>query len=281
MLRGMHTARSRDGTKIAYDTVGAGPPLILVGGAFSYRTFPKMQELARLLAHRFTVINYDRRGRGGSGDTQPYAVEREYEDLDALVQDAGAPASVWGWSSGGILAMKAAAHGVPFEKVAVYEPPFVVDPKHRLPPRDFVAEVTRLVQEGRRSDAASYYLGQVMGVPRPFVAMMRLMPMWPRLKAVAHTLPYDGALSEDNFKGEPLRPEQWAGVTPPTLVLSGEKSPELLRAAAHAIAGVLPNAEHRVLAKQSHNPKMKVMAPVLEEFFADRARSGVDGQLVR
>jgi pimeloyl-ACP methyl ester carboxylesterase len=264
----MSTVRSMDGTTIAFDRFGEGPAVILVGGAFSYRAFPKMVQLAELLAERFTVINYDRRGRGDSGDTRPYAVEREIEDLDALVEAAGGSASLWGWSSGGVLALRAAAGGLNIDKLALYEPPFMVDDSHALPPADFATRLDQLTAAERRSEAVKYFMTKGMGVPRVVVALMRVTPFWSKLKAVAHTLPYDWAVMGDTMGGRPLAASEWASVRQPTLVLSGEKSPAQLRKAAQALAEVLPSAEHRPLRRQSHNVSMKALAPVLAEFFA-------------
>jgi pimeloyl-ACP methyl ester carboxylesterase len=265
----MNCVRSADGTEIGFDRFGDGPSVILVGGAFSYRAFPKMIELATLLSDRFTVLNYDRRGRGGSGETRPYAVQREIEDLDALIAAAGGRAALWGWSSGGVLALRAAAAGLPIEKVAVYETPFMVDRAGRLPPPDFAQRLDALVRSDRRSAAVTYYMTRGMGAPRPIVALMRLAPFWKRLKAVAHTLPYDWAIIGDRMAGEPLRRDDWGGIEHPVLVVAGEKSPLELRRAARALADVLPNARHHVLQGESHNPRMKALAPVLAGFFAD------------
>ena len=269
----MHKVISTDGTAIAYDRVGSGPSVILIGGAFSYRAFPKTVELAELLSEHFTVINYDRRGRGDSGDTPTFAVEREIEDLQALIEVAGGSASLWGWSSGGVLALRAAARGLNVEKIAVYEPPFVVDSKFRVPPHDFDVRLRRLVRTDRRGAAVRYFMTKGMGVPSIVVAAMRLTPMWSKLRAVAHTLPYDWAVMGDTMAGRPLLREEWASVTVPTLVLSGEKSPEQLRSAARALADVLVDAEHRVPKGQSHNPSMKVQAPVLVDFFEKPVRA--------
>jgi pimeloyl-ACP methyl ester carboxylesterase len=271
----MHAARvntvtSKDGTTIAFDRIGAGPPLILAGGAFSYRAFPKMVLLAQLLSGSFTVINYDRRGRGGSGDRAPYAVEREIEDLAALIEAAGGSAHAWGWSSGGVLVLRAAASGLAIDKVAVYEPPFHVDPADRVPPPDFARRLDELVAADRRSAAVQLYMREGMGMPSVFLALMRLTPLWSKLKAVAHTLPYDWAVLGDTMAGRPLSAAEWAPVTAPTLVMSGEKSPPQLRKAAWALARVLPNGEHRSLSGQSHNPSMTALAPALEDFFAAR-----------
>lgn len=264
----MNNVRSKDGTPIAFDQLGDGPTIILAGGAFSYRAFPKLVELAELLAKRFTVINYDRRGRGDSGDTAPYAVEREIEDIQALVDAAGGSASLWGWSSGAVLGLRAAVSGVELEKLALFEPPFMVDDSGRLPPADFATRLDEMTASDRRSDAVRFYMTKGMGIPAPLVTLMRFSPFWSKLKATAHTLPYDWAIMGDTMAGKPLSAEDWASATVPTLVLAGAKSPEQLRQAAKAIATVLPNARHQELKGQSHNPSMKVLAPVLQEFFA-------------
>jgi pimeloyl-ACP methyl ester carboxylesterase len=273
----MNRVNSKDGTAIAFDRFGRGPAVILVGGAFSYRSFPKMIELAQLLSDRFTVLNYDRRGRGDSGDTGPYAVEREIEDLEALIAAAGGSASVWGWSSGGVLALRAAAAGVGIERVAVYETPFMVDTTGHLPPPDFAARLEALLQRDKRSTAVRHYLTEGMGVPGPIVALMRLTPFWKKLKAVAHTLPYDWAVMGDTMSGRPLAREEWGRIEQPVLVVSGEKSPVELRKAARALAEVLPNARHEVLAGQSHNPRMKKVAPGVASFFDTAMTRGGHG----
>jgi pimeloyl-ACP methyl ester carboxylesterase len=268
----MEEVRSRDGTKIAFDRLGEGPPLILVFGAFSYRKFPKSVELAELLARRFTVVNYDRRGRGDSGDTPPFAVEREIEDLEALIEAAGGSAYLWGWSSGAVLALRAAAAGLDVKKVIAYDPIFLVDEDGSLPPPDFAERLDELVAADRRSEAARYFMTDAMGVPRLIVGAMRLLPMWSRLKRVAHTLPYDFAVTRDTVTGKRPAAEDWTSLTVPTLVMYGAKAPERLRRGAEAIAAVLPNAQLRALEGQSHNPSMKVMAPAVEEFFLGSPR---------
>lgn len=265
----MEKTKSADGTKIAFDRVGEGPPVILVGGAFSWRRWKGFVELAGLLSARFTVLNYDRRGRGDSGDTEPYSLEREFEDLQAMVSIAGGSAFVWGLSSGGILALEAARTGVAIERIAAYEPPFIVDSNHGLPPNDFVLQVGSLVDRGRRSEAVKYFMARVMGMPSLIPSVMSLWPpMWSKLKATAHTLPYEAALIDRYVRGHPVDEVYWARVATPTLIVSGEKSPEKLRQGAAAIAAALPNAEHRALAGVSHNVKMSVLAPVLVDFFA-------------
>lgn len=264
----MNSVWSKDGTRIAFDRLGEGPTIILAGGAFSYRAFPKLVQLAELLSRRFTVINYDRRGRGDSGDTAPYAVEREIEDVQALIDAAGGSASFWGWSSGAVLGLRAAVSGLNFKRLALFEPPFMVDDSRPPPPAHFATTLDEMVAANRRGDATKLFMTQGMGAPRLIVTLMRFSPFWSKLKATAHTLPYDWAILGDTMTGRPLSAEQWAPARTPTLVLAGEKSPQQLRQAALAIAEVLPNARHRELEGQSHNPSMKAMAPVLEDFFA-------------
>ena len=269
----MHTVTSKDGTRIAYDRVGSGPPVILVGGALSYRKFKKMEELAGLLADRCTVINYDRRGRGDSTEVKPFALAREIEDLAALIEAEGGSASLWGWSSGGALALRAAGAGVGVERVAVYEVPFMVTPDAKRPTRDYGQRLDRLVAAGDRSGAVRHFMRNAIGIPAPFVALMRPTPMWKRLAATAHTLPYDwAALGEHTMYGAPLDPEEWASVTAPALVAYGSRSPAVLQEGSRALAGVLPSAELRELEGVSHNLKMPALAPLLADFFTREAK---------
>jgi pimeloyl-ACP methyl ester carboxylesterase len=272
----MQTVTSKDGTTIAYDRYGTGPAVILVGGALSYRKFKKTEELSELLSGRGTVINYDRRGRGDSDEVTPFALEREIEDIAALIEAAGGRASLWGWSSGGALALRAAGARIGVERLAVYEAPFMVDPKEHLPTLGYSDRLDELIAAGNRSGAVRHFMRNAIGIPAPFVALMRLMPMWKGMKAVAHTLPYDwAALGDHNMHGDPLRPEEWASVTVPTLVVYGSKSPAGLQKGSRALAQVLPNAELRELEGQAHNVSMKALAPVLAEFFAGDGESVV------
>jgi pimeloyl-ACP methyl ester carboxylesterase len=268
----METVTSKDGSRIAYDRYGSGPAVILVGGALGYRKFKQMEQLAKLLAERCTVINYDRRGRGDSTEVKPFAVEREIEDIGALIEAAGGSASLWGWSSGGALALRAAGAGgvgVGVEKLSVYEVPFMVTPEAKRPTPDYGERLDELVADGDRSGAVKHFMRNAMGMPAPLVALMRLTPMWKGLKSTAHTLPYDwAALGKHTMYGAPLNAEEWASVTAPTLVAYGAKSPAVLQQGSQALAEVLPNAELRELEGLSHNVKMKVLAPVLADFFA-------------
>lgn len=256
---------SKDGTPIAFDRQGKGSPVILVDGALCYRGMGPSGPLARLLARHFTVFTYDRRGRGQSGDKGPYAMEREIEDIEALVSEAGGTAFVWGVSSGAVLALEATNRLPGIRKLALYEAPFIVDDSRPTTTTDWI-RIREAVAAGRRSDALKLFL-KAVGTPGLFIALMRLMPAWSKLKAVAHTLPYDGAIVEDNQRGKPLPPGRWASVTVPTLVVDGGKSPAWMRHANRSLANVLPNAQYRTLEGQTHMVKAKAHAPMLVGFF--------------
>jgi pimeloyl-ACP methyl ester carboxylesterase len=272
----MHAVTSQDGTKIAYDRDGAGPAVILVNGALGDRAldrrFKQMLVISELLSPRFTVINYDRRGRGDSDEAGPFAVEREIEDIAALVGAVGGRASLFGFSSGGALALRAAGARIGVERVAVYEAPFVVDAADKRPSADYGQRLDALIANGDRSAAVKHFMRNAMGMPAPAVAAMRLMPMWKQMQANAPTLRYDwAALGEHNMQGRPLRAEEWASITVPALVVYGGKSPSSLQHGARALADVLPNAELRVLEGMSHRLKVEVLAPVLADFFESHA----------
>jgi pimeloyl-ACP methyl ester carboxylesterase len=251
---------SQDGTPIAFDRVGEGPPLILVVGAFNDRT--KGAPLAAALAARHTVFAYDRRGRGDSGDTAPYAVEREIEDLAALVAAAGGTAAVFGYSSGACLALRAAAGGASISRLALYDAPYVAAGR-QSPPVDHVAALAALVAAGKRGAAVEYFQTELVGLPAGVVARLRDAPFRPALEAMAPTLVYEATLL-----GDQSVPADLAGaVTLPTLVLAGGASPSL-SAAAHALAAALPNGRASVLEGQGHDLEPAVLGPVLATFLA-------------
>lgn len=263
-------ATSADGTEIAYDVTGAGPALVIVDGALCSRAMGPARGLAKQLGDRFTVYCYDRRGRGESGPgASPYSVEREVEDLVAVLGAAGGTAHVFAASSGAALALEAARHGAPIDRLAVYEAPFIVDDTHAPNDPLLGRRVQEMVEDGRRGDAVRTFMHTV-GVPAPFVVLMRLMPTWKKLTAVAHTLPYDFAIVLDHEQGEPLPAGHYDGVEPATLVIAGGKSPEYLRNAQAAIAEAVPDARLEVLAGQTHMIKPKVVAPLLTRFLLDR-----------
>jgi pimeloyl-ACP methyl ester carboxylesterase len=259
------TTTSRDGTIIAFTKRGSGPPLIIVDGAFCYRENGPATELAMQLAQHFAVFTYDRRGRGESGDTAPYSVEREIEDLRAVAREAGAVPYVLGISSGGALILQAVASGVGVKEIALYEPPYLADGNG---PRSFENEKSRLqslIAAGDHSGAVSFFMSNVYGAPRAFVvAMPILMPnAWRRNKLVVQTVPYDLTILDDRS----VLNARSSSISVPTLVIGGEKSPEALRNAVDAVAAALPNARSRFLAGQDHNVSSRAVVPVLFEYF--------------
>ncbi|GIG03108.1 alpha/beta fold hydrolase [Catellatospora citrea] len=264
----MNTVVSADGTAIAYSKVGQGPAVILVDGAMCFRAMGPAEPLAKLLADAYTVYTYDRRGRGGSGDTAPYAVEREIEDLDALIKEAGGSAYLYGISSGAVLACDAAARLGGVRKLAVYEPPFVVDGTHEARPADYLDKMDAMIAQDRRGDAVTTFM-RTVGVPGLVVAIMKLTPNFKKLKAVAHTLPYDFRVLGDTGRGQPLNAARWAGAQLPALVMDGGKSPVYMRNGAKALSQALPSAGYRTLPGQTHLLKPEAVAPVLKEFFVD------------
>ena len=263
----METVRSRDGTTIAFDRSGRGPSLIVVGGALSDRG--AVPDLASHLADKLTVIAFDRRGRGASTDTPPYAVEREIEDLAALVDAAGGSSFVFGHSSGAVLALRAAEAGVPISRLALYEPPLSVDDTRPPIPDDYVSHLDELVAAGRRGEAVSYFLTTGPLVPPPVIDQARESPGWPPMEAMAHTIPYDARIMDGLMTGSPAPLVRWASLVTPILVLDGGASPPWIRHGASALTEVLPNASAATLEGQSHGPASDVLARVLLRFFVD------------
>ncbi|MFB4274752.1 alpha/beta fold hydrolase [Nonomuraea sp. MTCD27] len=255
--------KSADGTVIAFDRRGEGPAVVLVQGAFAERRQPMMTAIASALARWFTVFSYDRRGRGGSGDTPPYAVEREIEDLAAVVAAAGGSAMVFGGSSGAALALEAAAVLPAISKLAVWEPPYHVDESAPALSPGFTAELGALVAAGRRAEVVERFMAAA-GVPPEAVAMMRAQPTWEQAEAVAHTLVYEAAVLR---AGEELPAARLAAIGQPTLVLNGADSPAWMAKAGVAVAAAVPGAVLRVLEDQAHNVAPEALAPELLEFF--------------
>jgi pimeloyl-ACP methyl ester carboxylesterase len=256
----MRTVISKDGTPIAFDQSGEGPPIILVVGAFNERSTGA--PLAVQLSKHFTVFNDDRRGRGASGDTVPYAIERELEDLDALITEAGGSASVFGYSSGAILALMA-ARSLPITKLACYDPPFFGDAQSSQRFKDLVGQLAELIASGHRGEAVELFQTQALGMPAHVVAQMRQAPFWPALEAIAPTLVYESTLLGDMD----VLAKQLPSITVKTLVISGGKIQARMLPAARAVADALPTASYRVLEGQTHDLVPAVLAPVLEEFF--------------
>jgi pimeloyl-ACP methyl ester carboxylesterase len=266
----MNRVTSKDGTSIAYDRQGSGPAVILVGGAFVDRS--ENAPLAAELAERFTVYNYDRRGRGDSGDTLPYAVEREIEDIQALIAEAGGSAHLYGISSGGALALEAAAARVAIDKLAVYEVPYNLADDGPQRHREYVEQLAAFLAEGRRGDAAELFM-RLAGASDEMIAGAKDSPMWPGLEAIAHTLAYDAACMGNNHPPA----ARLARIARPTLVATGGGSPDsfvggggdFFGKAGDSIAASIPQAERQTIEGQTHIVDPKALAPVLERFFTE------------
>lgn len=250
----VHTTTSADGTRIAYDRTGEGPAVVVAAGAFCDRR--SFAPLAARLAGEFTVLAYDRRGRGGSGDAEGYDPRREVEDLAAVVAAAGGSAAAFGHSSGAVLVLEAAAAGVPLTRVAAYEPPYSAEPAGT----DLRDEVTALVAQGRAADAAKRFLA-ASGMPAEALAGVDGEPWWPPMAALAHTLPYDLALLGDGVPGPGL-----GRIAVPALLLGGGAGPDFFRDAVSTAAAAVPGAQVRFLDGQGHEVDQDVLAPVLAEF---------------
>ena len=263
----MQTVTSKDGTQIAYDKKGQGPALILVDGAICYRGFGPMPGLAELLTPNFTVYTYDRRGRGESSNGHPFAVQREVEDIEALIQAAGGKAFLYGISSGACLALEAALKlGNKITKLAIYEPPYNSDKAAQMQWQEYRFQLEQALSEGRRGDAVVLFM-KLVGTPDDAIEGMRKSPMWPMFEAVAPTLPYDAAEIGEN-RSAPVDRAAKLGV--PTLVMDGGANlayMPFMHASASALAEAIPHARQRTLEGQTHDVKSEVIAPVLVEFF--------------
>lgn len=261
----MNKVISKDGTEIAYDKSGNGPAVILVDGALCFRSFGPMGELAKLLSPHFTVYSYDRRGRGESSNSKPYAVEREVEDIDALINEAGGSAFVFGTSSGGCLALEAAARlGKKIRKLAIYEAPYNSDSAARKQWKEYRQQLADALAENRRGDAVVLFM-TLVGTPAEMVNGMRNAPVWPMFEAVAPTLAYDAAVMGDDRS---VAVKQAAEVLSPALVMNGTVIPFMLETA-NALTEAIPEAQHRTLEGQPHDVDLNVLAPVLTEFFSE------------
>ena len=252
---------SKDGTTIAYDRLGKGPSVVLVSGGSVDRS--SNAGLAEQLASDYTVFNYDQRGRGPSGDTQPYAVDREIEDIDAVISAAGGKAHLYGSSSGAALALFAAAAGSNVDKLALWEPPFIVDESRPKPDPDTARIYRDFVAQDRRGDAVEYFMEKVVGMPEEFVASARSQPWWKWTESLAHTLAYDAEIMGDYS----LPVGRIRSVTVPTLILVGAASFGFFGPTAEAIEAALPDAQVKTLEGQEHNVDPTVLGPALADFF--------------
>jgi pimeloyl-ACP methyl ester carboxylesterase len=261
----MEKVASADGTSIAFQRAGSGPPLILIGGAFcDHRARAAGLPLAAGLTHKFTVFCYDRRGRGQSSDKADYAPSREVEDLAALIGAAGGSAHVYGHSSGAVLALDGALAGLSIGKLALFEPPLVLGEDREPLPHDLIEQLCDFTAQGKRSEAAELFLTRAIGLPPPAVAHMKGGPVWPALEALAHTLSYDARIT-----GDPRGLLERASATrQPALVIDGARSPLWMRAGVAKLAQAMPAARHVSMPEQTHDVDAKLLAPLLLDFFA-------------
>lgn len=248
----METTRSDDGTTIAFERIGQGEPLLILGGAFNTRMMAA--GLAHLLSHSFTVFTIDRRGRGDSGMTEPYATEREIEDVAAVLEEAGGEALLYGHSAGAVLALEAAAAGLPITRLAVYEPPFGTDF------RALAAVIQREVDAGNPGAGALAFMNELEPGSTDGIEQQ---PWWPSIVSVAHTLTHEMALLADGR----VPTSRLAQISSPTLVISGSDSPDWGRGAMPEVVTAIPGARLHVIDGQSHEPSDDAVAPVLAEFF--------------
>lgn len=277
----MNKIYSQDGTPIAYDKAGDGPLLILISGALGVRQHPAATDLMAQLQPSFTVINYDRRGRGDSGDTGPYAVAREVQDIEALIDEAGEPAYLYGMSSGGVLALECTnSLQQKVKKVAIYEPPFIIDDSRPPVPDDLGTQLDQAIEAGHPGEAVEIFMTEALRMPQEVVAQMKSPQaedgdedagkpaMWQEMENVAHTLPYDVHLMSGTQSGKPLPPHRWADVNAPVMVIVGGKSDEFFHSGAKALAAILPDAHVRVLEGQDHAVAPTALAPLLHDFLS-------------
>ncbi|HMJ02020.1 MAG TPA: alpha/beta hydrolase [Conexibacter sp.] len=260
MLITQTSVTSADGTTIAFDVRGSGPALVLVGGVLDGRA--QQEPVADLLASRFTVLNFDRRGHGASGFTGPYAAQREVEDIAAVIAHAGGSALVYATSGCGMIALQAAAQGVPIEKLVLWEPPFVVDDSRPPVPADYRQQLERMLAEDRQGDMVALFMTEAATVPAEFVAGMRQAGFWDEQEQQAHTLVYDAQLM-----GDFSLPPHFASIGTPTLVLDGGTTPWMTNAA-DAVSDLLRDAQRRTLAGQMHNVAPDVVAPAIADFLS-------------
>jgi pimeloyl-ACP methyl ester carboxylesterase len=259
----MSTVTSPDGTVIGYDRYGGGPAVIFIGGAATYRAIDEAitQTARRLAAEGFTAVDYDRRGRGASGDTQPWALDREVEDVAELIKVAGGTAALCSNSSGADIALAAAAAGVGVTALVLYEPPFFAGASFDA----HLAALRQILADGRNDEAMRYNLTSVIGLPPDVVDAMAQAPWWAAMVAVAPTLVYDHTATHE-INVDPDWRRRWAGVTMPSIVCSGDQTFPGMPEAADAVAAALPNARRRILPGQGHRPAPEALVPVLLEF---------------
>ena len=258
-----HFTRSEDGVRLGYETTGTGPTVVLVGAALSDRR--DHRRLARRLSTKLTVVNYDRRGRGSSEGHGSGGVDNEIADLTAVINATGGIASVFGSSSGAVLALRAAERlGPAVSRVIAYEPPLILDDTRPPVAARQATEVSRLLAEGHNAAAVRYFFGAIMGIPRAGVLAMRLMPGWSRMVGMAPTLRNDLAVMAGLQDGTPLPQDTFADVSAPTLILTGSKSEMFFHNGAASLAAGLPHGEAQVLQGLHHGSAVMGSATLAE-----------------
>jgi pimeloyl-ACP methyl ester carboxylesterase len=260
----MPTTTSNDGTPIAFDRLGHGPAIVLISGGPNDRS--SNAPLAELLADRFTVLNYDRRGRGESGDAPGWAPDREFEDLEAVIAEAGGSAALIGNSGTGNIALEAAARGLPVTRLALWEPPYILEGARPPVPADWGRRIDEFVAAGRPGDALQYWMTEIIGVPAEFIEPIRNEPFWLAMEPNAHMLSRDADLLRDFA----LPADRYASVTVPVLLLTGGSIPWLSEGL-QALVEALPNAEFRTIADQQHDITPDVLVAAVGDFLAEGA----------
>lgn len=259
---------SKDGTRIGYSVVGSGPAIILIDGAMCWREMGPATPLANELKDRFTVYTYDRRGRGESGDTKPYATGREIEDLAAVLDAAGGSAKIYAISSGVALALEAANALPGITGMVLYEAPIFTDNTRKPVPADYVERMNQLVASGDNAGAIRHFMQNGINVPWYALLMMQIFGMFKKMAPVGPTLPYDTAFMWPFWTHKALPPNRWPNVTMPVLAIGGGKSEAWMQNAQKAIAANLPNAQHKTLPGQNHMVAATAIAPMIKEFLA-------------
>lgn len=251
-------ATSKDGTRIAYEKSGTGPVLIMIDPAGGYHGWRPMADLIPLLDSHFTVVTYDRRGRGYSTDTLPYSADRELDDLEALIDAVGGPVHLFGFSSGAVLNLLAAARGLPVSKIISLEPP-LESYDEPLPPSELETEIADLVAKGQRREA-HFHFNRSIGVPEEVMEQEHQNSNWDELEAMAHTMVYDLTIIRS------LPVPQLAAIMTPTLVVASDATGDFMLNWTKATADTLPNGEHLVLHGDWHGVPADVLAPKMIEF---------------
>ncbi|TDB89513.1 alpha/beta fold hydrolase [Actinomadura sp. KC216] len=263
IMSDLRTVTSADGTTIAYQKTGSGPAIIVISNVAEDHT--GVSGVARALSEHFTVISFDRRGRGASGDPQPYDPAREIDDIAALIDVAGGSAALTSGSGGCGLALDAAsALGGKVTGLYLYEPPFIVDDSRAPAPADYLEHQEALIAAGKRSEAVEYFMTEMIGVPAEYIPAMKQDPSWDAMAKYAHTYTYDGRIMRGLQDGKPLPTDRWS-IDAPVAVAVGGNGEAFIRQSANALATLLPNATVLTLPDQDHSAFWMAPEPVAEQ----------------